>query len=157
MEKHRPGIRPLFLSQKMAQNDPEKKMPSTAAKATMRSAKGASAPIHLRKGGMVRLRPILGSIEGVPKNHAIRACGITHQAQAGRKRPVWVECASNAECNVQWLCYEGLGPLHGPFGLLHHGGDGVDGGEEALLLNVVAHVRVDEERVHLRVDVLHGD
>ena len=47
-EKVRPGISPRFLSQKMEQNDPEKKMPSTAAKATRRSAKEASSPIHRR-------------------------------------------------------------------------------------------------------------
>ena len=40
-EKHRPGIFPLFLSQNIAQNDPEKKMPSTAAKAITRWAKVA--------------------------------------------------------------------------------------------------------------------
>ena len=39
LEKVKPGIKPRFLSQKMAQNEPEKKMPSTAAKATKRSAK----------------------------------------------------------------------------------------------------------------------
>ena len=39
LEKLRPGIKPRFLSQKMEQKLPEKKMPSTAAKATMRSAK----------------------------------------------------------------------------------------------------------------------
>lgn len=37
LEKVRPGIRPLFFSQKMEAKDPEKKMPSTAAKATTRS------------------------------------------------------------------------------------------------------------------------
>ena len=35
----RPGIKPRFLSQKMAQKLPEKKMPSMAAYATSRSAK----------------------------------------------------------------------------------------------------------------------
>ena len=34
-----PGMRPLFLSQKIEANDPEKKIPSTAAKAINRSAK----------------------------------------------------------------------------------------------------------------------
>jgi len=34
LEKVSPGMRDLFLSQKIAQNDPEKKIPSTAAKAT---------------------------------------------------------------------------------------------------------------------------
>ena len=38
-EKAKPGIKPRFLSQKMAQNEPLKKMPSTAAKATIRCAK----------------------------------------------------------------------------------------------------------------------
>ena len=31
LEKVRPGMRPRFFSQKMAANDPEKKMPSTQA------------------------------------------------------------------------------------------------------------------------------
>jgi hypothetical protein len=39
LEKVNPGIRPLFLSQKMAANEPEKKIPSTAANAMMRSPK----------------------------------------------------------------------------------------------------------------------
>jgi len=34
LENVSPGIKDRFLSQKMAQNDPEKKIPSTAAKAT---------------------------------------------------------------------------------------------------------------------------
>ena len=41
-----PGMSPRFLSQKMAQKDPEKKMPSTHANATRRCAKLASEPIH---------------------------------------------------------------------------------------------------------------
>lgn len=36
-EKVNPGISPRFLSQKIDANDPEKKMPSTAAKAMSRS------------------------------------------------------------------------------------------------------------------------
>ena len=38
-EKVNPGMRPRFFSQKMDANDPEKKIPSTAANATRRSAK----------------------------------------------------------------------------------------------------------------------
>src|SRR5881392_2965364 len=38
LEKVKPGMRPRFLSQKMEANDPEKKIPSTAAKAMRRSA-----------------------------------------------------------------------------------------------------------------------
>ena len=37
LEWARPGISPLFFSQKMDAKEPEKKMPSTAAKATIRS------------------------------------------------------------------------------------------------------------------------
>jgi len=37
--KHRLGIRPRFFNQKIVQKEPEKKMPSTAANAIMRSAK----------------------------------------------------------------------------------------------------------------------
>ena len=37
--KQSPGIRPRFFNQKMAQKEPEKNMPSTAANAIMRSAK----------------------------------------------------------------------------------------------------------------------
>jgi len=47
-EKVRPAIKPLFFSQKIAQNEPEKKIPSIQANATILSAKGLSAPIHLR-------------------------------------------------------------------------------------------------------------
>ena len=41
-------MRPRFLSQKMAQKEPEKKMPSTQANATSRSANDACDPIHYR-------------------------------------------------------------------------------------------------------------
>ena len=45
----RPGMIPRFFSQKIAAKDPEKKMPSTAAKAMILSPKVAfSSPIHLR-------------------------------------------------------------------------------------------------------------
>ena len=40
-EKHNPGIRPFFLSQKIAQKDPEKNIPSMAVKAIMHLAKDA--------------------------------------------------------------------------------------------------------------------
>ena len=46
LEKVSPGISPRFLSQKMAQKEPEKKMPSTTAKATSRSAKRRDSVIH---------------------------------------------------------------------------------------------------------------
>ena len=48
LEKLRLGMRPRFLSQKMEQKLPLKKMPSTAAKATMRSAKFLPFSIHSR-------------------------------------------------------------------------------------------------------------
>jgi len=38
LEKVRPGIRPRFFSQKIEAKEPEKKISSTAAKATRRSA-----------------------------------------------------------------------------------------------------------------------
>lgn len=40
---------PRFLSQKMEQKEPEKKMPSTAAKAMRRSAKAAYLLSHQRR------------------------------------------------------------------------------------------------------------
>lgn len=47
--KVNPGITPRFLSQNMAANDPEKKIPSTAAKAITRSPNEAlGSLIHLR-------------------------------------------------------------------------------------------------------------
>ena len=45
-EKQRPGMRPLFFSQKIAQKDPEKKMPSTAANAIHLSANEAFSRSH---------------------------------------------------------------------------------------------------------------
>jgi len=42
----RPGINPLFFSQKIEQKLPEKKIPSTAAKATSLSAKELPEWIH---------------------------------------------------------------------------------------------------------------
>ena len=44
--KHRPGIKPRFFSQKIAQKEPEKKTPSTAANAIMSSAKLAEVASH---------------------------------------------------------------------------------------------------------------
>ena len=49
LENVRPGMRPRFLSQKIEAKDPEKKMPSTAAKAMRRSANvDRVSVIHLR-------------------------------------------------------------------------------------------------------------
>src|SRR4051812_20889471 len=48
LEKVSPGMRPRFLSQKMAANDPEKKIPSTVANATRRSAKDLLDEIQRR-------------------------------------------------------------------------------------------------------------
>ena len=46
--KHKPGISPLFLSQKIEQKDPEKKIPSTAANAiTLVPKEEDSSLIHL--------------------------------------------------------------------------------------------------------------
>ena len=47
LEKANPGIKPLFFNQKIEQNDPEKKIPSTAANAINLSA-NESDSIHLR-------------------------------------------------------------------------------------------------------------
>ena len=47
-EKVSPGIRPRFFIQKIAQKLPEKKMPSTHAKATSLSGKELSELIHLK-------------------------------------------------------------------------------------------------------------
>ena len=47
LENVKPRINPRFFNQKMAQKDPLKKIPSTHAKPTRRSAKLASLPIHL--------------------------------------------------------------------------------------------------------------
>jgi hypothetical protein len=44
--KQSPGIRPQILSQKIAQKDPKKKMPSTAANLIMHSAKLAVVASH---------------------------------------------------------------------------------------------------------------
>ena len=46
-EKVKPGINPLFLSQYIEQNEPEKKMPSTTANATILSANELLDSIHL--------------------------------------------------------------------------------------------------------------
>ena len=49
LEKVRPGIRPRFFNQNIAANDPEKKIPSTTAKATSLVAKEARRSfIHFR-------------------------------------------------------------------------------------------------------------
>lgn len=55
-ENVNPGINPLFFSQKMLAKLPEKKIPSTAANATRRSAKTASGSlIHLSAQSALRL------------------------------------------------------------------------------------------------------
>lgn len=54
--KVKPGIKPRFFSQKIAAKLPEKKMPSTAAKATTRSPKVAvSLAIHSSAQSAFRL------------------------------------------------------------------------------------------------------
>lgn len=69
LEKVSPGIRPRFFSQKMEQKEPEKKMPSTQAKATSRSAKRSA----LRGTGRARVggsrdevRPAMAVLLGWP-------------------------------------------------------------------------------------------
>ena len=47
LEKVNPGNKPLFFNQKIEQNAPEKKIPSTAAKAINRSAKESDS-IHFK-------------------------------------------------------------------------------------------------------------
>lgn len=46
-------------------------------------------------------------------------------------------------------------PAHGPLSLLLHRRDRLDAGEQPLLLERLGDVGVDEQRVHLRVDVFH--
>ena len=46
IEKHSPGSSPLFFSQMIAQNDPQKKMPSIATKVIIHSAKEACSVSH---------------------------------------------------------------------------------------------------------------
>jgi hypothetical protein len=48
-------------------------------------------------------------------------------------------------------------PAHGPVSLAPDRGHGVDGAEQAVLLDVVADVGLEQQRIHLRVDVLDGD
>jgi len=48
LEKVRPGINYLFFNQKMAQNDPLKKIPSTALKATNRVAKSLVLEMYFK-------------------------------------------------------------------------------------------------------------
>ena len=48
LDNVKPGINPLFLSQKIAQKLPEKKIPSTQANATILSAKESEELIHRR-------------------------------------------------------------------------------------------------------------
>ena len=47
-ETESPGKRPRFFSQKMQQNEPEKKIPSTHANATRRFKKSSLDVIHLK-------------------------------------------------------------------------------------------------------------
>lgn len=48
LENVKPGIKPRFFSQNMEANDPEKKIPSTAAKAIILSPNVANVvPVHL--------------------------------------------------------------------------------------------------------------
>jgi len=47
-------MRPLFFIQKIAQKEPEKKIPSTQANPTNLSAKVLSAPIHLKAHSALR-------------------------------------------------------------------------------------------------------
>ena len=49
VRKEKGDSKPRFLSQKIEQKDPEKKIPSTAAKATNRSAKEVSLPTRKKK------------------------------------------------------------------------------------------------------------
>jgi hypothetical protein len=70
-ENVRPGIKPRFFIQKMEANDPEK-MPSTAVKATRRSAKvDFWSEIHRMAESALRL--IHGIVSTVSKRYSRRA------------------------------------------------------------------------------------
>ena len=109
-------MRPRFLSQKIEANEPEKKMPSTAANATRRSPK-TDLSSEIQRRAHSAFLAMQGTVRG------------------GRGR--WVSSLHNGE-----------------EGTSERGRTGLDGLEELVALFRLAHVRVDEERVDLGVDVL---
>ena len=54
-----PGIKPRFFNQKIEQKDPEKKIPSTAAKAINRSAK---EPLFIHRKAQSAFSPTQGIV-----------------------------------------------------------------------------------------------
>ncbi len=76
-EKHRPGMSPRFLSQKTAQKEPEKKIPSTAANATRRSAYEASSGLHHRSAHLA-FRRTQGTVSMALKRCAFSAASFTY-------------------------------------------------------------------------------
>mmetsp|Transcript_19152 Transcript_19152/g.57762 ORF Transcript_19152/g.57762 Transcript_19152/m.57762 type:complete len:309 (+) Transcript_19152:200-1126(+) len=87
-ENVRPGIRPRFFSQKSAQKEPEKKMPSTAAKATSRSAKDALSPIQ--RNAHCALRATHGTSLMAPSNRR-------------RSEGSWINVSISNEYVSEWM------------------------------------------------------
>ena len=76
LEKERPGINPRFFNQKMAQNEPEKKIPSTAAKATSLAAKESWESIHFIAHSA--FLPTMGTVSIALKREAFSAGSLTY-------------------------------------------------------------------------------
>ncbi len=85
-----PGMRPRFFNQKMEQKEPEKKMPSTHAKATSRSAKLSA--LHTTGAGKV-------TSETRKCNQAV---GIPIGAVQGQDVCVRRHASTNAACRTRW-------------------------------------------------------
>lgn len=90
-EKVSPGMRPLFFSQKIAANDPEKKTPSTAAKATtlspMRQNRFHFLTGRWRHSRVYRCRRLFTTLNCLPKKWA-KQDSTFHRGLQGTRFPL---------------------------------------------------------------------
>ena len=143
-----PGMRPRFFNQKMEQKEPEKKMPSTHAKATSRSAKLSA--LHTTGAGKVtsetrkcnqaafqselcRARMFVCGDTPAPMRHAGRDGQPFHSGQQACTH-AWARCFPARGTSTSCQKRAPADPLECPLRLLLHHRHGLDGVEQPVLL-----------------------
>ena len=162
--KVRPGMRPRFFSQKMAQKLPLKKMPSIAAYATRRSAKEPELQQHTTAGHKVRECAALWTVSTLLRHELLLQVRLLRDPHEWCLQLVWLGIApSSVQLPAALPPCLPVDPLDGPVCLLLDAGHSADGVEEAILLHRVLDVGLQQQTVHLctgtRADVYsaHGE
>jgi hypothetical protein len=167
LEKVRPGMRPRFLSQKMAQKEP-----AGQGQGSQHGRRSGTAPAHHLCVPGVRhtsMPQVTGNQAPLQRPHLRRRCPPRQQRRSGAQqtaqscryrhvggvvyevqqttRRVPLSCCCHCPCQPALqpehlhravpACSSPLNPLECPLGLLGHAGHGVNGVEQLVLLNWV--------------------